>query len=120
MMFKNFYLVAESFEHMFTVIPQATPKFHADGRRTCFILERWSKFWPDGRFSAAASLIIQFEPISSHPSAPILSSSGPFLRSIRCYGWRSQFVDPPLDFPRQIVRHGDFRHLERDVAGFEQ
>ena len=55
--------------------------------------------------------------ISRYPDTPLLlSSPKPLHRSGWYRGWSTQFIDQPQDFPKQVHRHGDFRHLERDIA----
>ena len=35
---------------------------------------------------------------------------------LRWSGAWSQIIDQPQDFSEQVTGHGDFRHLERDIA----
>ena len=55
-----------------------------------------------------------FLAIQTHPSCRFLLAIDSL--ALRWSGISSQFIDPSQDFPKQIPGHGDFGHLERDVA----
>ncbi len=52
--------------------------------------------------------------IQTHPSCRFLPAIDSL--ALRWSGISSQFIDPPQDFPKQHPGHGDFGHLEPDVA----
>ena len=57
---------------------------------------------------------ILFLAIQTHPSGRFLLAVDSL--SLRRRRSSTRLVDPPQDFPKQVPGHGDFRHLERDVA----
>lgn len=80
------------------------------------ILIQQDQFSADGPPLAAS-----FEPFPSHPDALLPQSSRPYLRSTHRPGWSSQLsirrrMFQQQNVSEQIARHGDLRHLGRELA----
>ncbi len=99
-------------------IPQMTSKFveivppsHQQGNYIPFAAIRWHDF---GDRPALGRPFGHFFAIQTHPSCRFHLAVD-FL-GLRRSGFSTQLINPPQDFPKQVPRHSDFRHLERGVA----
>ncbi len=75
-------------------------------------------FSDSGRSSSSHAVSVgPFWAVLFHLGTPLPSTDViPGSRSALCRWSGSQFTDQAQDFPKRVMRHGDFHHLEHDVG----